>query len=94
MSKKLYGERNLDTLEGMETYAKHIEAMTAEGLNSKSDIAAELAYRDDVIDAYNSLLIDIKNLCEISIERSDINLAYGSLQVIHDTIKEMRNEKL
>lgn len=33
-----------------EHYAKHVFAMTAEGLHSKSDIAAELAYRDAEID--------------------------------------------
>lgn len=30
-------------------YCKHVEAMTKEGLHEKSDIAAELAYRDWVI---------------------------------------------
>ena len=31
-------------------YAKHVQAMTAEGLHEKSDIAAELAWRDMMID--------------------------------------------
>lgn len=31
-------------------YSKHISAMTEEGLHNKSDIAAELAYRDFLID--------------------------------------------
>lgn len=31
-------------------YTRHVVAMTKEGLHSKSDIAAELAYRDMVID--------------------------------------------
>lgn len=39
-----------DTEELGEHYFCHVEAMTAEGLYEKSDIAAELAYRDMVID--------------------------------------------
>ena len=31
-------------------YGKHVSAMTGEQLHSKSDIAAELAYRDDLIE--------------------------------------------
>ena len=31
-------------------YLRHIRAMTAEGLHSKSDIAAELAHRDILIE--------------------------------------------
>jgi hypothetical protein len=41
---KLYAER--DIIEQMQVYVDHVEAMTAEGLHSKSDIAAELAHRD------------------------------------------------
>lgn len=47
---KQYGERNaiaLDAAGG--NYIRHVSAMTAEGLHRKSDIAAELAYRDWVI---------------------------------------------
>lgn len=45
---KLYAERNIIDLG--EYYTKHISAMTAEGLHRKSDIAAELAFRDAEID--------------------------------------------
>ena len=44
MSKKLYASRDVRGLE--KYYTDHVMAMTAEGLHSKSDIAAELAYRD------------------------------------------------
>jgi hypothetical protein len=46
-----YAERDaekLDELGGF--YFKHVSAMTGEALHSKSDIAAELAYRDAHID--------------------------------------------
>ena len=46
-NEKLYAERDIceqDEKGGF--YFKHALAMTAEGLHSKSDIAAELAHRD------------------------------------------------
>lgn len=47
---KLYAEREIDVLDGEGGfYTAHINAMTVEGLNSKSAIAAELAYRDSLI---------------------------------------------
>lgn len=46
---KLYAERDPDEIEPYRI--RHVMAMTAEGLHSKSDIADELAYRDKVIAA-------------------------------------------
>lgn len=43
-----YAQRDLDELG--EHYARHVQAMTDENLHSKMAIAAELAYRDQVID--------------------------------------------
>ena len=46
-TEKLYADRDIceqDAKGGF--YIKHVLAMTAEGLHSKSDIAAELAHRD------------------------------------------------
>src|SRR5690606_10050097 len=40
----LYADRDPSELEPW--YSQHVNAMTAEGLHSKSDIAAELAHRD------------------------------------------------
>jgi hypothetical protein len=54
MTKKLYGCSNLHTLEPH--YSRHVAAMTAEGLHSKSDIAAELAFRDKEIARLRSAL--------------------------------------
>ena len=44
MTDKLYAERDL--MEQGQYYADHIMAMTSEKLHDKSDIAAELAHRD------------------------------------------------
>lgn len=50
MSEKIYAERDII---GMDSkgghYCRHISAMTGEGLHSKSDIAAELGFRDMII---------------------------------------------
>ena len=45
--RKQYEERDIISQGGY--YATHVQAMTAEGLHSKYDIAAELAHRDERI---------------------------------------------
>ena len=54
---KLYNERDIEMLD-MENgyYTRHVMAMTGEGLNSKSAIAAELAYRDYIIDKQTEII--------------------------------------
>ena len=47
---KYYAERDIEALDRAGWYySRHVEAMTAEGLHAKSDIAAELAHRDQLI---------------------------------------------
>ncbi len=53
MADKLYAKR--DPRELGEFYTRHIMAMTEEGLHEKSDIAAELAYRDRIINRYRDI---------------------------------------
>ena len=49
-SNNLYAERDIEALDELGSfYSKHISAMTAESLHSKSAIAAELGYRDMLI---------------------------------------------
>ena len=51
MSELLYAERNPKKLDKAGNYyCKHVMAMTAEGLHSKSSIAMELGHRDRIID--------------------------------------------
>lgn len=40
-----------------EHYLRHVSAMTGEGLHAKSDIAAELAWRDAEIERLRSVLL-------------------------------------
>ena len=49
-----YAER--DILKQGNHYMRHVAAMTAEGLHSKSDIAAELAYRDIEIERLKTVI--------------------------------------
>ena len=44
MANKLYAKRDKEPI--LDLYSSHINAMTVEGLYSKADIAAELAFRD------------------------------------------------
>ena len=44
-----YRNYSEDWLESSDTYGEHVSAMTGEKLHSKSDIAAELAWRDDLL---------------------------------------------
>lgn len=49
---KRYAERDAYELDKAGNYyCRHVSAMTGEGLHSKSDIAAELGWRDMQIDA-------------------------------------------
>ena len=48
MATKLYPEQDHPALG--DWYVKHVQAMTQEGLHAKSDIAAQLAWRDRLIE--------------------------------------------
>jgi hypothetical protein len=68
-TEKQYAERDirkLDKLGGH--YSRHVQAMTAEGLHSKSAIAAELAFRDQKIKELRSNIFELKE--EISTLRA------------------------
>lgn len=66
MTDKQYavGQRDIEQLDEGGYYTRHIHAMTHEGLHSKSDIAAELAYRDTQI---NILLLALEKQTETAI---------------------------
>lgn len=63
MNEKQYAERDimeLDELGGY--YTRHVMAMTGENLHSKSDIAAELAFRDMQIEKMRE---DLNDYCQL-----------------------------
>jgi hypothetical protein len=51
---KLYASRDIEPM--IDTYIRHVDAMTGEGLHSKGAIAAELAFRDVTIAALRQQL--------------------------------------
>ena len=55
---KLYTER--DIIEQGDYYSRHMSAMTGEGLDRKSDIAAELAHRDIKIDQLQARVAELE----------------------------------
>ena len=78
-----YGNRDLVSLG--DCYTKHVSAMTTEALHAKSDIAAELAWRDCEIDRLTAQLAErdaeIKRLEASHNELAGIPL--GELHLYH-----------
>jgi len=72
---KQYGHRD----EGTESdfYIVHVSAMTGEGLHSKAEIAAELAYRDQRIAELEDKIYDAYELGQEDAESNAIH-GYGS----------------
>ncbi|WP_339118899.1 hypothetical protein [Halomonas sp. BMC6] len=57
-----YSQRDIMALDRQGNYySRHLSAMTGEQLHDKSDIAAELAWRDAKIDQLRAHLADIAN---------------------------------
>lgn len=75
---KLYARRDaleLDQASGG-MYGQHVHAMTSEGLHSKSDIAAELAYRDTINQQLRKLLTELISLSKTTIACGSIDLQH------------------
>lgn len=74
---KRYAKRDTESLgsvvpEGNQTYyARHMFAMTDEGLFSKSDIAAELAHRDRLIDIANAKIERLRSAAKTVMQTWD-----------------------
>lgn len=77
---KQYAQRDIESLDG---YMTHVMAMTAEQLHSKSEIAAELAWRDSQIAALQQKLDDLA--AENAALKAAILKAKDELQEHYDT---------
>ncbi|KAA1217093.1 hypothetical protein AWJ09_04325 [Vibrio cholerae] len=87
-----YQERDLMELDKVGNhYSKHVLAMTREDLRSKSDIAAELGYRDMVID---KLTEEHKKLREALEKSQRLMNAFGMIMVDVKRPKEDTINKL
>lgn len=72
MTNKHYANRDVIELDKIgEYYTRHVTAMTTENLYSKSDIAAELGYRDSVIDKQKRCITDLLVALEWAVEAFD-----------------------
>ena len=68
----------------MAHYAKHVQAMTAEGLHEKSDIAAELAWRDAQLESCNTQLAELRDVATDLL--GQINNVDGTAQLSTDDL--------
>ena len=72
-----YAERDIkETNDLNDAYCKHINAMTVEDLHSKSDIAAELAWRDVQIEQLTKELEEANKWKIAVIDRAIVNWSY------------------
>lgn len=70
-----YARRDIEDL--CEYYTRHLDAMTREGLHSKSDIAAELGWRDRIIEAAERRAADAEAKVEYA-RRVGLHVAIGT----------------
>ena len=75
---KLYTER--DIIEQGDYYSRHTSAMTGEGLDRKSDIAAELAHRDIQIDQLQSRVAELYDLIKYAQVDSGVCMCGDNMQ--------------
>ena len=75
---KLYTER--DIIEQGDYYSRHTSAMTGEGLDRKSDIAAELAHRDIQINQLQSQVAELYDLIKYAQVDSGVCMCGDNMQ--------------
>jgi hypothetical protein len=66
---KLYARRDTEAIG--EHYIRHVWAMTAEGLHEKSDIAAELAWRDAEIEHLRKIVGELLDDSETELRKRE-----------------------
>lgn len=89
MAEKQYAERNafaLDKAGGY--YMRHVQAMTAERLHGKGDIAAELGHRDHRIDVLETALQTLLPGLVLDLRYADADDDRDAMQSRIDTVTE------
>ncbi len=83
---KLYAERDIMQLDkDGDYYFDHAMAMTVERLHSKSDIAAELGYRDFKLSATKAELAELREVINKLPSRNSANLVneiYNAIELV------------
>lgn len=82
-----YAKRNQDDLEPY--FTKHMDAMVLEGLNSKVDIASELAYRDKCIQRLAWDILDILS-CDIDSGKGIIPFDEQEFEKMCELVKDVK----
>lgn len=89
--KKLYAERN--HMDQGDHYLNHVNAMTEEGLHSKSAIAAELAHRDITIKELSIAITSTTNfLIGMTLDRHIPGHARQAIQHRIESLNEILTE--
>ncbi len=91
---KLYRNYDDDFIYDSSNYGKHVSAMTGEQLHSKSDIAAELAYRDDLIEKLQHEVDQLRSVLKECDEYLDYNkyTTIGNGSALHRSMKNALKE--
>lgn len=63
---KHYKERDIEALD--DYYTRHVSAMTAEALHSKSAIAAELGFRDAELDRFRARIAEVEGALKEAVD--------------------------
>jgi len=92
--KRYYEERDIVQLDILDYYVRHVSAMTSEGLYRKYAIAAELGYRDSVIDALRAENAELVALLEkVAHELQHIDYTNELVEPINMVLAKHRGEK-
>lgn len=88
MSEKIYGDRDLMAMDRAGNYyCRHVAHMTRENLHSKSDIAAELGWRDMQIANLQQQLTDTTNILKSAgIEADTVQAGVMGLKAQRDAL--------
>lgn len=86
---KRYAERDIEALG--QHYANHVDAMTREGLHDKTAIAAELAFRDALLEQCEAALDDSFAALQMSRGKSHSTAEKARLNILR---KELLHDRL
>lgn len=93
-----YRNYSKDWLYSSKAFGEHVSAMTREKLHSKSDIAAELAWRDDQIAKANERVKELSEALEWSLgchnfDNREMPEAYGLWEDGYSLLEQLRKEQ-
>lgn len=85
---KHYAQRDLKALG--QHYANHVSAMTGEGLELKSDVAAELAHRDVEIERRDARITELETQVDMLLAAAEDNPEAARIRELEDANNALR----